>query len=145
MTNLIFIFQYLTLLLLLLFVLLIPISIDVTEIHNLFLNSQDKTVSIGNMNWRYLLRILVGSFWWPIISSISATNPSDSVNVLDSFDVANNLDIDEIIAARSNDKCGYYKSSLKNGDFGSIVTPNYPQNYPPRLECIWWLKVKVKY
>lgn len=64
-----------------------------------------------------------------------------SINVLDQSVNSNDLDIDHILTARSTDKCGFYKSGLKDGDSGSIITPNYPENYPPRLECIWWLKV----
>ncbi len=44
--------------------------------------------------------------------------------------------------SRGNSKnCGFLAVNLKTGDKGVISTPNYPRNYPPSLECIWWLKV----
>ena len=42
---------------------------------------------------------------------------------------------------RNSEQCGFQLSGLKPGDKGVIETPNYPQNYPPNIQCIWWLKV----
>ena len=41
----------------------------------------------------------------------------------------------------SAEECGYQLKDLKIGDKGVIQTPNYPSNYPPDIQCIWWLKV----
>ena len=35
--------------------------------------------------------------------------------------------------------CGVNLSDLKIGDDGFIKPPNYPGNYPPDIQCIWWL------
>ena len=40
-------------------------------------------------------------------------------------------------------KCGFQNSTLKAGDKGYFTSPNYPLDYPPRQQCIWWLKVKM--
>ena len=47
--------------------------------------------------------------------------------------------------SRSNKggKCGFQNSTLKAGDKGYFTSPNYPLDYPPRQQCIWWLKVKM--
>ena len=47
--------------------------------------------------------------------------------------------------SRSNKggKCGFQNSTLKAGDKGYFTSPNYPLEYPPRQQCIWWLKVKM--
>ena len=37
-------------------------------------------------------------------------------------------------------KCGFQYAGLKVGTKGVIATPNYPDNYPPDIQCIWWLK-----
>ena len=47
------------------------------------------------------------------------------------------------VAMRSDEQCGVNLSSLKLGDEGIIKTPNYPGNYPPDIQCIWWLKVYI--
>ena len=39
------------------------------------------------------------------------------------------------------EECGFQIKELKIGDKGVIQTPNYPSNYPPDIQCIWWLKV----
>ena len=41
----------------------------------------------------------------------------------------------------SAEECGFQLKELKIGDKGVIQTPNYPSNYPPDIQCIWWLKV----
>jgi hypothetical protein len=30
---------------------------------------------------------------------------------------------------------------LKAGDYGTITTPNYPENYPGGRSCEWYLEV----
>ena len=42
------------------------------------------------------------------------------------------------------EECGFQNKDLKVGDKGIIQTPNYPENYPPDIQCIWWLKVRIK-
>lgn len=37
-------------------------------------------------------------------------------------------------------ECGFQYQLLKPGATGEIITPNYPMDYPPNLNCIWWLK-----
>ena len=41
----------------------------------------------------------------------------------------------------TTEECGFQIKELKIGDKGVIQTPNYPDNYPPDIQCIWWLKV----
>ena len=41
----------------------------------------------------------------------------------------------------SQHQCGFSLSNLKPGDEGIIKTPNFPNDYPPNIQCIWWLKV----
>lgn len=36
--------------------------------------------------------------------------------------------------------CGFQYTDLKVGASGVIQTPNYPDAYPPDIQCIWWLK-----
>jgi len=38
------------------------------------------------------------------------------------------------------EECGFQNKDLKVGDKGIIQTPNYPNDYPPDIQCIWWLK-----
>ena len=37
--------------------------------------------------------------------------------------------------------CGFQNDTLKAGDNGYLTSPNYPSDYPPSTQCIWWLKV----
>ena len=37
--------------------------------------------------------------------------------------------------------CGFQNDTLKAGDNGHLISPNYPKDYPPKSQCIWWLKV----
>ena len=37
--------------------------------------------------------------------------------------------------------CGAQLTSLKPGDSGMILSPNYPELYPPSAKCAWWLQV----
>jgi len=46
----------------------------------------------------------------------------------------------DVDTMRSDEECGVNLSNLKLGDEGFIKTPNYPGNYPPDIQCIWWLK-----
>jgi hypothetical protein len=39
--------------------------------------------------------------------------------------------------------CGAQMTSLKPGDSGMILSPNYPDLYPPSVKCAWWLQVIV--
>ena len=43
----------------------------------------------------------------------------------------------------NTEQCGVNLSNLEVGDEGIIKTPNYPNNYPPNIQCIWWLKVST--
>ena len=43
--------------------------------------------------------------------------------------------------SRGSGDCGAQMAGLNIGDKGTIETPNYPQDYPPDIQCIWWLKV----
>jgi len=36
--------------------------------------------------------------------------------------------------------CGFQNDTLKAGDNGYLTSPNYPLDYPPSTQCIWWLK-----
>ena len=36
--------------------------------------------------------------------------------------------------------CGATISKLKVGTVGYIRSPNYPENYPANIKCVWWLK-----
>lgn len=44
---------------------------------------------------------------------------------------------------RAPGDCGFQYTGLKPGEKGTIQTPNYPENYPPDIQCIWWLKVTI--
>jgi len=38
--------------------------------------------------------------------------------------------------------CGATITDLKVGDTGYIRSPNYPEDYPADIKCVWWLKAK---
>ena len=44
---------------------------------------------------------------------------------------------------RSTPGCGFQLAGLKPGTKGVIKTPNYPDNYPSDVQCIWWLKGEI--
>ena len=44
---------------------------------------------------------------------------------------------------RSTPECGFQLAGLKAGTKGVIETPNYPENYPSDVQCIWWLKGEI--
>ena len=47
----------------------------------------------------------------------------------------------EMRATRStSDSCGFQLANLKPGAKGVVKTPNYPDNYPANVQCIWWMK-----
>ena len=50
---------------------------------------------------------------------------------------------DLLAQQRSHDEkiCGFQNDTLKPGDNGYLTSPNYPSDYPPKSQCIWWLKV----
>ena len=39
--------------------------------------------------------------------------------------------------------CGATITDLKVGDTGYIRSPNYPEDYPADIKCVWWLKVAL--
>merc|ERR1712150_440735 len=41
--------------------------------------------------------------------------------------------------SRSGPECGFQNKDLNVGDKAVIQTPTYPANYPPDIQCIWWL------
>ena len=54
-----------------------------------------------------------------------------------------NLAVPAILKENVNlriNECGFAYQLLKPGATGEIITPNYPMDYPPNLNCIWWLK-----
>ena len=57
----------------------------------------------------------------------------------------NCTDIDFELAPNKmrTEECGFQNKDLKVGDKGIIQTPNYPNDYPPDIQCIWWLKVRI--
>ena len=55
------------------------------------------------------------------------------------FNLAVPATLKENVNLRINE-CGFAYQLLKPGATGEIITPNYPMEYPPNLNCIWWLK-----
>ena len=37
----------------------------------------------------------------------------------------------------NRDPCGQFQPQLLSASEGIIISPNYPQNYPPNLDCSW--------
>ena len=73
----------------------------------------------------------------PLICSSSSTEDQNEASNSFHFELPKGLKAEE----RFDSGCGFHQTFLRNGDKGEILTPNYPLGYPPRLECIWWLKV----
>ena len=50
---------------------------------------------------------------------------------------------DLLVQQRSHNgkSCGFQNDTLKAGDNGYLTSLNYPSDYPPSTQCIWWLKV----
>ena len=71
-----------------------------------------------------------------IIPILKPQNPIFELVKDEDFHLAPDVD-----TMRSDEECGVNLSNLKLGDEGFIKTPNYPGNYPPDIQCIWWLKV----
>ena len=49
--------------------------------------------------------------------------------------------VPDIEKRQTVEACGAQLTSLKPGDSGMILSPNYPDLYPPSAKCAWWLQV----
>ena len=81
-------------------------------------------------------------FFATIFQNLSAANSSGSVmNLVPESEFR--LGPDLLAQRRSHDEkiCGFQNDTLKAGDNGYLTSPNYPSDYPPKSQCIWWLKV----
>ena len=71
--------------------------------------------------------------------------PTIEASILQSSDHQFNLApaVPALLPSKSSlriNECGFQYQLLKPGATGQIMTPNYPLDYPPNLNCIWWLK-----
>ena len=65
----------------------------------------------------------------------------ENVSMIEFPNMVNDEDFHLAPEIRNSGNCGFQLTGLKPGDKGVIQTPNYPENYPPDIQCIWWMKV----
>ena len=72
---------------------------------------------------------------------LAANNSGSKMNLVPESEFR--LGPDLLAQQKSYDQksCGFQNDTLKVGDNGYLTSPNYPLDYPPNSQCIWWLKV----